>query len=376
MSPYRFTPSLDLDQKLKDIAAKQRKTVDGILPSLVADGARHAEYGLFRRAIHSLLAAVPTALVVVTVLLLVKIVADIPVPAPISDDILLRGLHWLRVAIVSMFPWPITIIVAFWFLFGRPSAFTRLLDVFRMFRRVRILGTEIELNEETRSKIQSATSEITDALEEYKKRVSDEMKRLASRHQLDGALGSFVDKQIIERFTREQIGSEYRCTIHVPDPVSERRLSQLLDYYPKGGGAFRTFSERYGIIGKVWRTENSEVVGTLFAGLPSGATPEQKIERIMRDWGMERREAERALDRPSYLCFLLKHDDRKLGVIYMDSKKEDAFGTGGSAANAGKVTGAEETVEAIQQEANKLLAPKIAKLFDDLAPVSIRIFEG
>jgi hypothetical protein len=218
---------------------------------------------------------------------------------------------------VSMFPWPITIIVALWFLLGRPSAFTRLLDVFRMFRRVRILGTEIELNEETRSKIQSATSEITDALQEYQKRVNDEMKRLASRHQLDELFGSFVDKEIIERFTRERIGTEYRCTIHVPDPVSERRLCQLLDYYPKGGGAFRTFSERYGIIGKVWRTGDSEIVGTLFQGLPPDATPEQKIERIIRDWGMERREAERALDRPSYLCFLLEHDDMKLGVIYI-----------------------------------------------------------
>lgn len=333
--------------------------------SLVVDGARRAEHGLFRRGVNSLLAAIPTAVVIVIVLWLASIVAHIPVRAAIPDDILLRGLHWLRVVIVSMFPWPITIIVAFWFLFGRPSAFTRLLDLFRMFRRVRILGTEIELNEETRSKIQSATSDVTGVLEEYQKRVSDEMKRLASRHQLDGALGSFVDKQIIGRFTRDHIGTEYRCTIHVPDPVSERRLCQLLDYYPKGGGAFRTFSERYGIIGKVWRTGDSEVVGTLFKELPSDATTEQKIERIMKDWGMERREAERALDRPSYLCFLLEHDDMKLGVIYMDSKKENAFASGGST-----------TAKAIQEEANKLLAPKIAKLFDDLAPVSIRIFEG
>ena len=52
----------------------------------------------------------------------------------------------------------------------------------------------------------------------------------------------------------------------------------------------------------------------------------------------------------------------------MDSKKDNAFGTG--------LPTVEDIVEAIQEEANKLLAPKIAKLFDDLAPVSIRIFEG
>ncbi len=167
-----------------------------------------------------------------------------------------------------------------------PSAFTTLLDIFSLFRRVKLFGAEIELSENTRRKLQSATDEIAVALRDYNKRVAQEAARLVSRHQIERELAKFVDDEVFVRFGRESLGDTFRCTIHIPDPVQEGYLYQLLNYYPpQGGRPYRSFSDRYGIIGKVWRSEVPEIVGTLLRELPAHATQEQKIIRITRDWG-------------------------------------------------------------------------------------------
>lgn len=121
------------------------------------------------------------------------------------------------------------------------------------------------------------------------------------------------------------MGENFRCTVHIADPVHEGHLYQLLDYYPEGGGAFRSYSDRYGIIGKVWRSEQSQIVGNLLPNLPAETPREQMIAIITRDWGMTKREADRALKKPSYVCLLLEHENDKLGVLYMDSGKQEAF---------------------------------------------------
>jgi hypothetical protein len=142
------------------------------------------------------------------------------------------------------------------------------------------------------------------------------------------------------------------------------RLYQLLDYYPSGIGHSRTFSMRYGIIGKVWRTGEALLENNLL--IPAGSTPptttpdtHSAINMIMRDWGMYRREAEQAIKRKSYFCFMLIHDQTKVGVMYMDCAKEDSF------------------VKANQKEAiefmNRELGPVISKLLDDISALSLQI---
>jgi Histidine kinase-, DNA gyrase B-, and HSP90-like ATPase len=182
--------------------------------------------------------------------------------------------------------------------FASPYAFANLLDFVGMFRKLKFAGTEIELNERTKSKLLTATTEIQSAIKEYRTRVDREVSRLLSRHQLAARLAKYSDQVILARYGRANVGRGYRCTIHIPDPISDGNLYQLLDYHPEGTGQFRTFSERYGIIGKVWRTEKSLLFNHV-DDLPPNAPTEAKLENIMSNWGMNRREAERALSRPA-----------------------------------------------------------------------------
>jgi hypothetical protein len=246
-----------------------------------------------------------------------------------------------------------------------------LLDLFGLFRKVKILGAEVELNEQTKRKLQAAATDIAEAVGEYRERVNLEVSRRVSRHQVDRALAQLVDDVAFTAFERKQVGEKFRCTVHIPDPVQEGYLYQLLDYYPEGGGAFRSYSDRYGIIGKVWRSEKSQIVGNLLLDLPADASREQKIAIITRDWGMTKREAERALSKPSYVCFLLEHDNEKLGVLYMDSDKGNAFTV--STATGRAMMTVEQLDDGIRNEANKVLSLRVYKLLNDLADVSLRI---
>jgi hypothetical protein len=52
-----------------------------------------------------------------------------------------------------------------------------------------------------------------------------------------------------------------RATIHINDVIFPDYLYQLVDYYPGDGGAHRRFSQRYGIIGRSWRSKTSHGTG-------------------------------------------------------------------------------------------------------------------
>jgi hypothetical protein len=296
-------------------------------------------------------------------------------------DLAPAALHWARVFVQTMLPWPFTIIVLIWIFFWSPAAFGTLLDLLGLFRKFKFLGAEVELNEKTKQKIQSAASDISAAIKEYRERMDAELSRLVSRHQLDRDLARLVDEHVIKLFGSQKIGDDYRCTVYIQDPVREGRLYQLLDYYPRGEGSSRNFSDRYGIIGKVWRSEEKQVVGNLFKGLPLTATQEEKIVRITQEWGMNRREAQHALDRPSYVCFLLLHEGSKQGLIYMDSKNNMAFEKDDVPAQVAAGNGQphidqvaeNRDVKEIEAFANETIAPKVANILDDLTPISLRI---
>jgi hypothetical protein len=170
--------------------------------------------------------------------------------------------------------------------------------------------------------------------------------------------------------------------------------------YPTGSGHARTFSNRYGIIGKVWRTETAIWADDLFnpqtaheeradvtssgAEIPGSeekiiiAAPglqilqliedvgssmptvrEKEISAVMKDWGMNRREAETALKHRSYFCCPLVHDNIKVGLLFMDSTRKSAF----------KADGRNDVLKA----ADEALAPIIHKIIDDLSGVAIQI---
>lgn len=136
-----------------------------------------------------------------------------------------RLLHWLRVFVFAFVPWPLTILIGLYIVARSGSAFSLLLGLFGMLRKVKIFGTEIELNEQTKQKIKTAATEIDVAIAGYKKRVDKEVERVAADYQVDHALSTLLDSEVMREFIPDR--DKFRCTIHIPDPIEYGRLYQL-----------------------------------------------------------------------------------------------------------------------------------------------------
>jgi hypothetical protein len=145
----------------------------------------------------------------------------------------------------------------------------------------------------------------------------------------------------LSRAIAELIGAacpdDYRLTLYIPDFVFGDRLYQLTEYYDKKGKRIsedrsgRTFSIRYGIIGRVWRSGVPEVEGDLIprddrARLGPDASNKDVERFIARLWGLTLEEAINVRPYKSYGAIRIDRADRPLGVLYFDSKKESAFG--------------------------------------------------
>ncbi len=125
---------------------------------------------------------------------------------------------------------------------------------------------------------------------------------------------------------------DVRATIHVKDIVFVEHLYQIVDYYPvRRDAAGRRFSQRFGIIGRSMRLEQSLGEGEAMA---LDANPERSL---ITDWGMTKQEA-RAITRarPAYLAVILRgifDDDFPIGVLFVDSTHRNKFGDNNIASN-------------------------------------------
>jgi hypothetical protein len=109
----------------------------------------------------------------------------------------------------------------------------------------------------------------------------------------------------------------FRTTVYVPDILFEDVLYRLVGYYPAGGGRGSTYSARFGIIGKAWRLQRSEC-----ASVPA------ETEKLIGEWGMTIAEASRRQRSKTYVCIILRDDDKQaIGLLFVDSEAVDAFAT-------------------------------------------------
>jgi len=114
---------------------------------------------------------------------------------------------------------------------------------------------------------------------------------------------------------------EYRCTIHVPDLLFAETFYQLLDYIPRQSGPEtkgRTWSFRFGFIGKLWRSDKQT---DIWEDVPTS------VQDLIDNWGMTKEEAENAgKGRKSFLGVMLEHNSVPVGLFYMDALETNAFG--------------------------------------------------
>ena len=92
---------------------------------------------------------------------------------------------------------------------------------------------------------------------------------------------------------------------------------------------------------------------------PANAPTEQKLENVMLNWGMSRREAENALRRPSSICLLLERGDQKVGILYIDTDRPNAF------------PDAEPELQNFRATANADLAASLDEILDELSSLRL-----
>jgi hypothetical protein len=229
---------------------------------------------------------------------------------------------------LSNVAWPFIALVVLLFVGPR-----RLRALIARLGRFRGVGIEVEFNPEAAEKVRGSVSgTIGDFI-----RVAD---RAYARHAVAFAVRNHLGLALARALPTITAGSprEYRATVHVPDVVYADYMYQLLNYFPSGGGAARRFSQRRGILGKVWRLDKSIGVGDVIAyDRPRGnSDPEQAL---VSEWSMTREEVRGWHHKPrkSFLCVVLRIPyeqsgqeqvvpGRQVGVFYIDSRDENAFG--------------------------------------------------
>jgi hypothetical protein len=127
----------------------------------------------------------------------------------------------------------------------------------RLVKKITAGGVEIEINSETLELVQR---QLHGTFEELITGAADEYERIAEIQDVP----TLLKNAIVANLPQGVKG--LRGTIHVNDVIFPDYLYQLVDYYPAGGGAHRRFSQRYGIIGRSWRSKTSHGTGDAFVG--------------------------------------------------------------------------------------------------------------
>jgi hypothetical protein len=173
----------------------------------------------------------------------------------------------------TLFPWPaVVLLLGVLFIFSSNS-FAFLLGLTRLVRKIKILGAEIDLSEAERSQIRGAASDLEETIEAYRKFARTNIETKVRDLDIDRRLRLFIGSNATDFFADGKQPERFRCTIHISDVAMQGYLYQLLDYFPAGSGAGRAFSQRYGIIGKVWRSGKAQIVGNLIPGADRGDLP-------------------------------------------------------------------------------------------------------
>jgi hypothetical protein len=196
---------------------------------------------------------------------------------------------------------------------GAPDRIERLL---RPFSSVKFLGQEFVLSHPERV---SASAEMT--FRGYRLETRAKYDALVSGLRIGELHQALVDGVLVPAIGGIQNAKDLRTTIHVADILFAESFYQLLPYYPtaKAPGDGRSWSVRYGIVGKTWRQGTFNAEGNL-------AMSEADL---IREWGMTEDEARTAKSmRPSLVAVVLSDADRQpVAVFYADSTTPNAFGS-------------------------------------------------
>lgn len=263
-------------------------------------------------------------------------------PSPKRDDADKDAGPWWSV-LLGRLAWPF----AFLFTLTFVAYNARLARIFgfgtRLIRKISAGGVEIEINSET---VELAQRQLHGTFQDLITGAAQEYERIAEIQDIP----TLVKNAIVSNVGSGIKG--FRGTIHVNDVIFPDYLYQLVDYYPNGGGAHRRFSQRYGIIGRSWRSKISHGTGDAFAGAGS-------VGVLIENWGMTEEEAhgQQVNTRPSCLSVVVRHQSIPMGILFIDSTDKNAFGDDPAALAKAKAIEGSQSVLQLGEALSKTLAP-------------------
>lgn len=268
-----------------------------------------------------------------------------PAPSPPKAAQVEPEPWWAR--LVGKVAWPAGLLIGL-LLIAWNSRLRRLFGAgSRLVRKISAGGVEMEISSEA---VDEVRQQLRGSFRELVGNARDEYERMADLQDVDVRLAAVIEKQLVPSLGGARPPG-LRATIHVKDIVFKDYLYQLVDYHPAGGGAHRRFSQRFGIIGRSWRTGKSHGTGNAFG---SAASEESLVE----EWGMNRDETHGVLNtRPSCLSVLLRSAGVDVGILYVDSSKRDAFGNDRAAQIYSVSLEAEPLVVGLAAAVERVLAP-------------------
>jgi hypothetical protein len=261
---------------------------------------------------------------------------------------------WWRFLVDALLSWPVLIFLLIAYLLLSAQAPSRIEALFEPFQSLKLFGQEFVLNRTSGRNVEAVIGQ-------FRARIQRKMDRQLKRHGIVQKRDEIMTgplKALLDNLKPTQI----RSTIYVPDVLFADSLYQLVDYYPPYPelARGRTFSGRYGIIGRAWR-----LMETQYAPSVSPDTHD-----LVNNWGMTVQEAERAAKgRQSFGCVVLKDAlGNCLGIFYLDAHNEKAFGENHDSDSWIKI---EEAIVAGSKETG--LIDALGKIRSELATVSPRV---
>lgn len=264
---------------------------------------------------------------------------------------------------VSAFAWPGALVLFLSILLTRIVRHPEVREIFGTFssvvRKITVAGVELEIDSAAMQRIREFIGKTVDDLMAKAKLEYD---RMAEGFSVDERLSQVIRNALPPILKARQLPEpkNVRATVHVPDILFKDYLYQLINYYPVtavGGPAGRRFSQRYGMIGQAWRMERS--VGTGRAVTASS--------QLIEHWGMNPNEAnDQTHLRPGVICVILRHEGVQVGVLFIDSTDENAFGRNRDAQGPPNVT-ADEVAQVLQADPlTENLARAVAQVMEPM----------
>jgi hypothetical protein len=243
---------------------------------------------------------------------------------------------------VSAFAWPGALILFLSILLTAIVRHPEFREIFGTFgsvvRKITVAGVGLEIDSAAMQRIREFVGKTVDELMAKAKLEYD---RMAEGFSVDERLSQIVRKALPRILTAHQLPEpeNVRATVHVPDILFKDYLYQLVSYFPAtaaGGPAGRRFSQRYGMIGRAWRMERSVGTGRAVRDPP----------QLIEFFGMNPNEAQ-THPNPAVICVILRHEGVQVGVLFIDSPVENAFGRNGDAAGPPEAT-ADQVAQALE----------------------------